>query len=55
MKRVYCNQNGMFMYIGTVRKNYDVGDIIKLKKAFYPMKVVAIDNYKDFYCEFVTC
>ena len=53
MNRVYCNQNGIFMYVGTVRKKYDVGDIIKLKRVFYPMKVIVIDNFNDVYCEFI--
>lgn len=55
MKVVYFNQNGMWVYAGSVKKDYKVDDVIKLKKLHYPLRVVKIDNTDSRYESVVYC
>ena len=52
MKSVYFNQNGMWVYVSSVKKTYEIGDVVRLKWAHYPLRVVKINN-DDIYCELI--
>jgi len=44
MKKVYFRSAGGLYYIGKVRKNYSIGDALKLKNFKSIIKIVDIQN-----------
>lgn len=59
MYHVYFNQNGMWMYVGSVKKKYEIGDVVKLKQVYYPLRVIEVRDsdvcrhQHNIYCELV--
>lgn len=47
MITVYAHQNGMWLNMGTVRRQYQVDDIIELKNSHYPLKVIDVISDKN--------
>jgi hypothetical protein len=47
MITIYAHQNGMWLNMGNVRKQYQVDDIIKLKNSQYPLKVLDVISDKN--------
>jgi hypothetical protein len=49
----FLNQHGMYEYVTWTKKKYEVGDVVKLRFAHYPLRVVKISN-DNIYCEIIT-